>query len=272
MRLLFALLLATALAAVMAVQIMNLSYVLTVGGADWLGVFGLDLRMVIGIVWAVGIELGVLVSVLAGHRQRAAVLAAGGFAVNMLVAQVWGQPPHLAAAKGVVYALSAYLLWYFSELFGQAYAHNAADFLKGKAGVGNGSDVVNGVVNEHPPVVNSPAAAVNGNRLAVNNGVNGVNKNPQTVNDTVNSVSGRPETVNNGQKTVNGPSTAAPENVNSPVGSVLTPLTGKTPPFRDSFVQCPHCGWRGLGAAWYQHMKRSHPDIGADSARCKRLF
>ncbi|MDJ1494556.1 hypothetical protein QNI19_16545 [Cytophagaceae bacterium DM2B3-1] len=113
---LFIFILAVALLCILGNQINNLAYVLTAGSPDYSAVFGMDLRMIAGITWAVGIELGVLISVLKGAKKQAAVLAVLSCLVNVIANQMANYPYSMAVAKLIVYSMSGYLLWYFSEL------------------------------------------------------------------------------------------------------------------------------------------------------------
>ncbi|MDJ1480261.1 hypothetical protein QNI16_07180 [Cytophagaceae bacterium YF14B1] len=119
MRTVFTILLIIAISCIQLNQIGNLSLVLSQGGANWTNVFGYDLSLPAALTWAIGIELGVLVSVLAGAKKQAAVLAAGSCLINLLANQVIDFSWSHTAAKIVVYALSSYLLWYFCELFAE---------------------------------------------------------------------------------------------------------------------------------------------------------
>ncbi|MDJ1505018.1 hypothetical protein [Xanthocytophaga agilis] len=113
---LFIFILAVALLCILGNQINNLAYVLTVGSPDYSAVFGIDVRRIAGITWAVGIELGVLISVLKGAKKQAAVLAVLSCLVNVIANQMANYSYSMAVAKLIVYSMSGYLLWYFSEL------------------------------------------------------------------------------------------------------------------------------------------------------------
>jgi hypothetical protein len=132
MRILFTTVLAVALACILVNQINNLAYVLAVGSPDYSSVYGVDWRVLAAVSWSVGIELGVLVSVLSGKHRQAAVLAVMSCAVNLSANQVWTHPVHIFVAKTTVYAISAYLLWFFSELVGTIYANSFLNWLKSR--------------------------------------------------------------------------------------------------------------------------------------------
>ncbi|MDJ1472858.1 hypothetical protein [Xanthocytophaga flava] len=119
MRTVFTILLIIAISCIQLNQIGNLSLVLSQGGANWTSVFGYDLSLAAALTWAIGIELGVLVSVLAGAKKQAVVLAAGSCLINLLANQVIDFSWSHTAAKIVIYVLSSYLLWYFCELFAE---------------------------------------------------------------------------------------------------------------------------------------------------------
>ncbi|MDJ1468184.1 hypothetical protein [Xanthocytophaga flava] len=132
MRILFIVILIVAITCIQFNQIMNLSLVLTMGGPDWQKAFGLDLKITAAFTWAIGIELGVLVSVLAGAKRQAMILALGSCLVNLLANRVIDYDWSFTAAKIVIYGLSSYLLWYFCELFALYYNNSVVNWFGSK--------------------------------------------------------------------------------------------------------------------------------------------
>jgi hypothetical protein len=119
-------LLSLALIFVLIANVSNLSYVLTFNQSGvtslWdtsIGISGMG--TLVGIIWAIGIESGVLLSVLAGAKKQAAILAIFVCAINLFANQVWEYPWYIGLAKFFTYGISSYLLWYFSEILSESF-------------------------------------------------------------------------------------------------------------------------------------------------------